>query len=1150
MTTSLSLKFFGGLRISWDGITIASPYRSARNLLVFLALQPGGVNRSELARVVCQSETDSQSRNRLRQAIFKVNRLLPDVEFFQSEGQSLRWSPNVPYQIDFSSFITGDSDDFSSCEQGIQQYQGEFLAGEELESGSPFARWVTEQRQKSQQKLAAYYDTLLDHLLTQKQIEIAWQRVRSWIDAVPLSDRAQFWRMRLLVLQEQTQQAIYHYEAFREAKVTQLGQKPSESLTALYTRLCQRGTAAPAASSSSSPPHTVQRRLITVLGIFPAKTTAVSTEVTVEAHLELYQRAAQQVAEYLRGSWRIASDGVLELIFGVETPNEGPQVALRAVHAIQEQCAQGAALFVITHGPVLGSDSTGLAGQVFQELRDIARKANTQDRLILSARLQNFLPKDTASTSPTPSSANKAIAHPQLLEELAQQIQVSLSTGTSQAFWLIGPPGVGKSSLVRQALQSANSSYPILQYQCREIFQDLPLKPLSVTLRQLLAMDSLDPQTARRHLQENIGRIMEPVDPLLLELWSQLLEIDTTPASEKVDLSAYRHLLEESAPDLIAKLVPEPRFVVMEDVHWADASSLTLIEKFLSNLQNLHLIVLITSRGPAPSFAAGPKSTLWQLRPLRDEDAERLLQGLSDASLPKSIRDTWVRIARGLPLYLDSLARTQGTAAAMPDTPEAVIQVSLGSLNPSARRLLQCASIIEDAFLPQQLAFLAEPNASLTAIFEHLLQHAFLERLPSGFWQFRHELLRQGAQNLLTDKEKRNLHGKWAAYLIGQRKTSPAVIAKHLHASGQEPRAGEYYAKASRAALLLGAYRECINLTQNGLVCSSVALTTRRELLADRYFSLRALLGYSAEEVLLAAQELREITQQLDCQDTILLGLHFGQWIAASSQQNISGALLSAKVILNTQYDDIPPAAARAVGLYALGWTEFWQGRQTEAKVHLRQSVDLWSEEWSELLQFATGERPFEAALGYLGLIAIKEGKTQFGLGLFQEAEDHLSPERQLNMWLFIQVMRATMGLWTGDSAHTLQRCLRILAVSSQQGFVLWHTFTLAIEAWGKGRQGLCSAPTALRRIRQHTRTVASVWQFGASILYLAQADLAVQFRLRSAAQIVQHSIRHAQNHGARALIPDAKRLRERYRSVRLHTPNHKKSVSRHHGPH
>lgn len=1147
MTDSLSLEFFGGFRLSWNEKTVTSPYRSARNLLVFLSLQTDGANRGELARTVCQSETESQSRNLLRQAIFQVNRLLPDVVFFQSKGQSLRWCPNVPCQIDFLSFITGDSDDFSSCEQGIQQYQGEFLAGEELESGSPFARWVTEQRQKSQQKLAAYYDTLLDHLLTQNQLETARQRVRSWIDAVPLSDRAQFWLMRLLVVEGQAQQAIYHYEAFREAKVTQLGQKPSESLTALYTRLCQSGTAAPVASPNSSTTPTVQRRLVTVLGVFPATTPAVSNEVRVEEHLELYQNAARQVAQHLRGSWRIASDGVLELIFGAETPNEGPQVALRAVRAIQEQCPQGAALFVITHGPVLGSDSTGLAGQIFQELRDIARSANTQDRLILSAGLQNLLPQETVSKSPTSLAANKAIAHPQILEKLAQQIQSCLSSGTGQAFWLVGPPGIGKSSLVRQALQSANSSYPILQYQCREIFQDLPLKPLAVTLRQLLALDSLDPQTARRHLQENIGRIMEPVDPLLLELWSQWLEIDTTPTSEEVNLSAYRHLLEESALDLIAKLVPGPRLVVMEDVHWADASSLTLIDKFLSNLQQLPLILLITSRGPAPSFAAGPNSTLWQLSPLRDEDAERLLQGLSDDNLLTPVRDTWIRIARGLPLYLDSLARTQGAAAPMPDTTEAVIQVSLGGLNPSARRLLQCASIIEDAFLPQQLAFLAEPDTSLSRIFEHLLRHDLLERLPSGFWQFRHELVRQGAQNLLTDKEKRNLHGKWAAYLIGQEKTNPAIIAKHLRASGQEPRAGEYYAKASRTALFLGAYRECINLTQNGLVCSSVALATRRELLADRYFSLRALLGYSAEEVLLAAQELREITQQLDCQDSILLGLHFGQWIAASSQQNISGAFQSAKTILDAQYDDIPTAAARAVGLYAQGWTEFWQGNQAAAKVHLRQSVDLWSEEWSGLLQFATGERPFEAALGYLGLIAIKEGKSQFGLGLFQEAEDRLSPERQLNMWLFIQVMRATMGLWTGDSADTLQRCPRILAVSSQQGFVLWHTFTLAIEAWGKGRQGLCSAPTALRRIRQHTRTVASVWQFGASILYLAQADLAVQFRLRSAAQIVQHSIRHAQNHGARALIPDAKRLGERYRSARRHTPNHHRAVGQHH---
>ena len=85
--------------------------------------------------------------------------------------------------------------------------------------------------------------------------------------------------------------------------------------------------------------------------------------------------------------------------------------------------------------------------------------------------------------------------------------------------------------------------------------------------------------------------------------------------------------------------------------------------------------------------------------------------------------------------------------------------------------------------------------------------------------------------------------------------------------------------------------------------------------------------------------------------------------------------------------------------------------------------------------------------LGYLGLIDILQNDIPSGLARFARAESLVSPDRNLYMWLFIKVMRATMGIWTDDSADTLRRCEIILRVNAAHRLQPWQDFICAVEA-------------------------------------------------------------------------------------------------------
>ncbi|MGE4531302.1 MAG: AAA family ATPase [Acidithiobacillus sp.] len=1137
----LTIHLLGDMEIRWQTRSLPLPHRTARRLLAYLCLHPGRIHRAELAAQLCSTESDTQARNQLRQAIFQLARTFPVKRCpFLHQSDWLEWRQGEQQEIDLSQFLAADLQDVESCSRAIALYRGAFLAGEDLNDGSPFAIWAEKLRGLAEQRLQQTYQALVDHHLAASNSEVALDWAIRWTQECPLLDLPHLHLMQILADANQTQQALYVFEQFRNAKATMRGEKPNATLDALYKKLQTQQTISPPPKIDADIPGSVA---ITVLAIFPSPAWESASDEEIQAHIQKYYAAAHQLAEQISARCRVAGDGVLELIFdGENVAAEGPLAAIRAMTALHETWPEeDGAVFLIDYGRILHNDTGETVGNLFRSLRQSVRNLPTGARMILGQAAYFLLPNPCSRfvfqkldrdsnplylctyTEDASTDLIAPIAHRKIHQEITQKIQAVLDGHPGECLWVVGPPGIGKTWLIQRSLQPFEDKVPSIRYQGSAVHRDQPLYPLAQTLRRLLRLDVLEKSSAQRILRQHLQTLGEQ-DPLLLRIWFRWLDISSDLDDTQPILQEFRHLLEESALQLLAQISPGPHIVVIEDLHWADASSIALAERYIERLPFLPVIMLISSRGPLPGFA--DPATTFSLRPLSDKEGIELLQKLLPVAVPTDQLQTLYRASTGIPLYLDSIARNYDHFLNVDlQTPSGALDTILQAQierNRDCQETLEAAAIIGNDLHSRDVAQLSGHlnDQQAERQLEQLRQRGILEK-KGETWSFRHDLLHSASRNHMHPSQRQKMHLRWAQHLnLQSNMQSSVLIAQHYLAGGDELSAGRLFARASRSALELAAYREALANSEKALLYLQNNNKERYDPLCDHYLAARALYGYSSKIVLSDATKLDGLSEILGRRGWPLLGLRYGQWTAVSSQQSSREAMLAAKKILATPYDEVPREAVLAIGQYALGWTEFYQNHLSSAENHLQSCLDHWQDTWAAQMQLVTGVIPKAAALGYLGLIAILHDKIPQGLALFAHAETLVSPDRNLYMWLFIKVMRATMGIWIDNSADTLSRCEDILRVNAAHRLQPWQDFICAVEAWAEARQGRRSAEASLCRIRQHIRAVERSWLFGASILYLFLTDVAVRSKHPQVAAIFHHAERHIRQHGAFSLLP------------------------------
>ena len=378
---------------------------------------------------------------------------------------------------------------------------------------------------------------------------------------------------------------------------------------------------------------------------------------------------------------------------------------------------------------------------------------------------------------------------------------------------IVGPAGIGKSRLVRETAALADGrGVPVFSTYCESHASDIPFHVVARMLRAPIGIDELDADSARTQLREWFPGA-DPEDLLLL---GDLLGIrdpavplpDIAPDARRRRLTA---LVNASAMER-----PDAAVYVIEDAHWIDEISESMLAEFLAVVPQIPSLVLITYR---PEYQGAlsrmPGAQTIALRPLSDGHtlaltAELVGAGSATGELAAQISDR----AAGNPFFVEEIVRDlaergvlQGQPGAyqprgdvgdvdVPATLQATIGARIDRLRAPAKRTLNAAAVIGTRFDADMLAALVS-NVDVAPLIEAELVGQ-VRFAPNAEYAFRHPLIRTVAYESQLKSVRAHSHRRLAAAIEvhGSTDENAALIAEHLEAAGDLHAAFDWHMRA------------------------------------------------------------------------------------------------------------------------------------------------------------------------------------------------------------------------------------------------------------------------------------------------------------------------------------------------------------------
>src|SRR5215472_518394 len=201
----------------------------------------------------------------------------------------------------------------------------------------------------------------------------------------------------------------------------------------------------------------------------------------------------------------------------------------------------------------------------------------------------------------------------------------------------------------------------------------------------------------------------------------------------------------------------EPLFLALDDAHWADPDSLTLLRLICRRIPGLPVAVLVTTRPWPPEalrageeLAASHLSAVQHLAPLSADAARSMLQGAVDDE-----RDQVAALCAGNPLLLSQVAAALRSGEGIPDPrrqaswARRLLLSHLAGLSEPTRGYLRAAAVLGRRFRPEVAAQVAGLTAADSAAAQEAFAASGLGRDEAGGWaEFGHELIRQAIYEL------------------------------------------------------------------------------------------------------------------------------------------------------------------------------------------------------------------------------------------------------------------------------------------------------------------------------------------------------------------------------------------------------------------
>ena len=459
-----------------------------------------------------------------------------------------------------------------------------------------------------------------------------------------------------------------------------------------------------------------------------------------------------------------------------------------------------------------------------------------------------------------------------------------------------GPPGIGKSRLVQETAAIARrNGVEVFSTFCESHASDISFHVVARLLRAIGGISDLDGEAARTRLR---GQVPDGVDPQDLMLLYDLLGIsDPDTVLPPIDPAARRRRL-TALINAVSLARTEPRLYILEDAHWIDAVSESMLAGFLKVIPHIPAMALITYRPHYHgALAQVPGAQTVALDPLGDADISALVGELlgADPSVGAAAVLITERTA-GNPFFAQEMVRdlaergvlegerggyrcgTDVAEVRVPATVQAVITARIDRLEAEAKQTLSAAAVIGSQFGPDLLTSLGIDPAIEALIDAELIDQ--VRFTPRAEYAFRHPLIQAVAYESQLKSDRAKLHRSLAAAIEagdpGSVEENAAVIAENLEAAGDvqlaygwHMRAGAWSTHRDMAAARLSWERA--SKIADALPPNDPGRTEKR--IAPRTLLCGTAYRVHAEDSLARFEELRELSTLAGDKPSLAMGM-------------------------------------------------------------------------------------------------------------------------------------------------------------------------------------------------------------------------------------------------------------------------------------
>jgi class 3 adenylate cyclase/predicted ATPase len=671
--------------------------------------------------------------------------------------------------------------------------------------------------------------------------------------------------------------------------------------------------------------------------------------------------------------------------------------------------------------------------------------------------------------------------------ELLQERWAQSQDRLGQVVLLSGEAGIGKSRLVHVLTERvADEGGPQLTLRCSPYHTNSAFYPVIEHLQRLLQWHRHETPAARlAALEEALrtaGLPLVEVVPLL----ATLLSIPVPEQYPPLTLSPQRqkHKTQEALVAwLLAATTRQPVLAVWEDLHWADPSTLELLELLLDQISTARLLLVLTARLEfRPPWA--PRSYVTPLtltRLTRHQIEEMVLRMTGGKPVPAEVLAQIVAKTDGIPLFVEELVKIiLETGLMQEDGSRYVLTGPLpplaipATLQDALMARLDRLSVVKDmaqlgAVLGREFSY--ELLRAVTPLDETTVQQA-LARLveaellyqrglsPQATYVFKHALIQEAAYQSLLRSTRQQYHQRIAQVLEAQFletvATQPELLAHHYTEAGLREQALGYWHRAGERALQRSAHAEAISHLTKGLEVLKVLPNTPERIQQELGLQLTlgiplsATRGYAAPEVAHIYTRAQELCQHMG-ETPQLIPVLLGLWRFYLLRAELEKAQeLAEQCLLVVQRVNEP--VRLIVAHDALGETLFFLGDFAHARTHLERAVALYDPQKRRPHRALTdpGVSSLSMLAGALWMLGYPEQSRQKSTEALRLAEALAYPH----------ILASTLVI--AAHVHQLRQEVRmaqaqaetVMTLATEQGFPFWLAEATIFVGWAQTLQG------------------------------------------------------------------------------------------------